>query len=653
MRGAGPLPYLPKAKRAVAFPAREVKKVPTRKGRFMANVHNAPAMGRRAFLGMTAAGALAVAGSGLIGCSPAQKDAEGEVVADAQSARPEYALTPGTYSATVKGMVDEFQINTLVSSNAIVKVEVANSSESAEFGAKALKRLTQEVVDKQYADVDTVAGATMTSMAFKTALKDCLAQAGDENAFSVEPDVPAPVEQTLSTDVVVVGSGISGQAAALAAAQKGARVIMLEKLGVTGGAATGSGGAILAAGTPLQNEADGNTDPKGLADFLYRFSEEQGNYELISKVANESAGIVQWYMDLGVEFELGNTGGSAVQYSHRAINPGKEVIPSPPGPINPGMGGHNIFNKTYPAFLAAGGTCLVNTRATELIQDESGAVAGVKASDGAHEYTIECAAVVLAAGGYEGDKSLFEQWSPKSHFSLVDSFCHVGDTGDGIQMGIDAGGYFVGGGWAQTNGSYSPIPAIRVTTEGKRYFDEMSNQDLENYGTQLMRLYDSGSEKAFTLIDSAATDEKVLEALEKAQKNGKAVEGESIKAVAEAAGVDAAGLQETVDKWNSYVAAGEDPDFGSPVEAYGTYTQAPFYLIPYSLVVNGTVGGLKIDLDSRVLSEGGKPIPGLFAAGETCNGEYEYRLYPSGGGSLLFGSVTGKNAGENAAALVA
>ena len=619
----------------------------------MAKESDVPVLGRRAFLGMTAVGALAIAGSGLAGCSPAQKDGEGDTVAEAESATSQYSVTPGTYTATVKGMVDEFQINTLLSSNAIVKVEVAKSSESAEFGAKALKHLTREVVDTQYADVDTVAGATMTSMAFKTALKDCLAQAGDETAFSTPPVAPVPVEQTLVTDVVVVGSGISGQAAALAAVQKGARVIMLEKLGVTGGAATGSGGAILAAGTPLQSEADGNTDPRGLADFLYRFSEEQGNLELITKVANQSASIVQWYMDLGVEFELGNTGGSAVQYSHRAINPGKEVIPSPPGPINPGMGGHNIFNKTYPAFLEAGGTCLVNTRATELVQDESGAVVAVKATDGVRNYTIECSAAVLAAGGYEGDKELFEQWSPKSHFSLVDSFCHVGDTGDGIRMGLDAGGYFVGGGWAQTNGSYSPIPAIRVTTDGKRYFNEMSNQELENYGTQLMRLYDSGSEKAFTLVDSAATNEQVLEALEKAKKNGKAVEGDTLRAVAEAAGVDPSGLEATVEAWNSYVAAGSDPDFGSPVEEYGTYAQAPFYLIPYSLVVNGTVGGLKIDLDSRVLMESGNPIPGLFAAGETCNGEYEYRLYPSGGGSLLFGSVTGKNAGENAAALVA
>jgi succinate dehydrogenase/fumarate reductase flavoprotein subunit len=95
-----------------------------------------------------------------------------------------------------------------------------------------------------------------------------------------------------------------------------------------------------------------------------------------------------------------------------------------------------------------------------------------------------------------------------------------------------------------------------------------------------------------------------------------------------------------------------DADFGTPNPSlYGTYEDGPFYLLPYTMVVNGTIGGLKIDFESQVLREDGSAIPGLYAAGETCNGEYMYRLYPSGGASLLFGSVTGKIAGANAAKL--
>lgn len=601
-------------------------------------------VGRRAFLGLAAGGAaMALAAAQGRGGSPVRE-------AHAEEA-PAANLTPGSYSASMRGMVGDVAITALVSGDALVKIEVGQSVESAEFGAKALAQLTERMVAEQSVEVDGVAGASVTSATLKALVRDCLAQAGDGDAFSVEPAKPEPVAVDLDTDVVVVGSGISGQAAALAAAQAGARVIMLEKLGVTGGAATGSGGAILAAGTSYQQEAGGCMDPQELIDFLYRFSEGHGDYELISHVANSSAQIVEWYRGLGVDFELGNTGGSAVQFSHRALNPGGEEIPSPPGPINPGKGGHNIFNKTYPAFLAAGGVCLVGTRATGLVQGPDGAVTAVTASDGAHDYTIACKAAVLAAGGYEGDRELFEQWSPKSHFSLVDSFCHVGDTGDGIKMGLDAGGCFVGGGFAQTNGSYSPIPALRVTTSGQRYFNEMTNQELENYGQQLMALYDSGSEKAFTVIAGTPQNPDVAAALEKAQQQGKAVEGDTLEAVAEAAGVDPTGLVQTVERWNGFAAAGTDEDFGAPVAEYGSYEEGPYYLIPYALVVNGTVGGLKIDLDSRVLREDGSPIEGLYAAGETCNGEYEYRLYPSGGGALLFGSVTGRTAGLNAAAL--
>ena len=303
---------------------------------------------------------------------------------------------------------------------------------------------------------------------------------------------------------------------------------------------------------------------------------------------------------------------------------------------------------------AAGGTCLLNTRATELLQDESGARTGVKATCGPCTYTIACPAVVLAAGGYEGDAELLSQWSPHCGIQMVDTLCHVGDTGDGIKMGLAAGSYFVGTGYGQTTAAYNPLPAIKVTADGVRYCNETHSEEGLDQGHQFKAFYDSGSQWTYTLFDSSTLDENAAAEFEKAQKRGDVYEGDTIEAVAEAAGVDPAGLVATVERWNEIVAAGVDEDFGcEQLAEIGTYEDGPFFLVPYTMVINGTVGGLKIDDASQVLREDGLTIEGLYAAGETCNGEYYYRLYPSGGASLLFGSVTGKIAGANAAKLAA
>lgn len=597
---------------------------------------------RRAFIGGAAAGL----GGALLApavVSAAEPGAESPQASSADSAPSgaRASLTPGAYTSTWPGRNGDITVTTVVSEDSIVKIEVAPNSESAQFGAKCLAEIPAQMVAAQSVQVDTFSGATVTSNALKAAVADCLGQAGDAAAFSEPPAQDAPSEDELACDVVVVGSGISGMAAALSAAQAGARVIMLEKLSLSGGAATGSGGAILAAGSVLQSEADGNMDPAGLVENLYRYSEEQASLDVIEHVVSHSAEVVDWYVGLGVQFEVGQCYGTPIHYAHRALNPDGS-----------GKSGSNIFNKTYPAFLAAGGTCLLKTRATEVLQDASGAVTGVKATCGSRTFTISCKACVLAAGGYEGDADLLARWSPHCGMQMVDSLCHVGDTGDGILMGLAAGGVFVGTGYGQTTAAYTPLAAIKVTAAGERYCDETHSEDGLDQGYQFKAFYDSGSQWTYTLFDSTTLDAAAATALEKARKAGAAYEGETVAQVAEAAGVDPAGLERTVERWNEMAARGVDEDFGSEhVAEIGTYEDGPFYLVPYTMVINGTVGGLKVDEGSRVLREDGSAIPGLYAGGETCNGEYYYRLYPSGGASLLFGSVTGKIAGEGAARL--
>ncbi|MEY8563110.1 FAD-dependent oxidoreductase [Eggerthellaceae bacterium 3-80] len=610
---------------------------------------------RRNFLKGAAIAGAGVFGAGMLaGCTSGQHTETAATGAESEQSTA-YSLMPGVYQSTVEGKVGPMVVTTVVSEDRLVKVD-AGGIESKQFGVLAINTMADEMVRKQFVDVDTCTGATVTSLALIQGVRDCLKQAGDESAFSQAP-ITESHDEHLSCDIVVMGSGISGQAAALSAAEAGAKVIMVEKLGIPGGAATGSGGAILAAGSSLQNEADGNMDPQGLIDHLYRYSEEQATYDVIKNTVEHSAEIIDWYTSLGVKFQVGECYGTPIHYSHRAWNPDGEEIPHPAGGAIPHpSSGSNIFDRTYPAFLAAGGICLLNTKVTELLQDDSGTVTGVVAMRGGDTITIDAKAVVLAAGGCEGSAEALAKWFPHTNEGMVGGstgLCNVHDTGDGIELGLAAGGYLTGGGYGQTTGMYSPIPAIKVTMDGVRDSDEMHSELNEDQGSQFKAFYDSGTEYAWTLYGANTQDEAALKALESAQEKGVVFEGKTLAEVAEAAGVDAAGLEKTVERFNEMVAAGKDDDFGTAdIAAYGTYEEGPYYLVRYSPGINGTIGGLKISMDSEVLREDGTKIDGLYAGGETCNGEYMYRLYPSGGASLLWGSVSGRLAGQAAAKYV-
>lgn len=614
---------------------------------------------RRSFLkGAALAGTVLASASSITGCAPSSASSNtdaAELASTSAGTYPDYQLTPGVYSTTVPGKVGDMTVTVAVGNNELVSIS-SSGTESKQFGVKAINDMTRSMIEAQQVDVDIVTGATVTSLALIQGVKDCLAQAGDGEAFSGSPSAD-PCVADLTCDVVVMGSGISGQAAALAAAQAGAKVIMVEKLGLTGGAATGSGGAILAAGSSLQNEADGNMDPQGLIDHLYRYSEEMASYEVIQNVVNHSAEIIDWYAGLGVKFQVGECYGTDIHYSHRAWNPDGEEIPHPAGGAIPHpSSGSNIFDRTYPAFLAAGGISLVNTKVTDLLQDESGRITGVNATKGDTEFTIEAKAVVLAAGGCEGSAEALAEWFPHTNEGMVGGstgLCNVQDTGDGIALGLAAGGCLTGHGYGQTTGMYSPVPAIKVTMDGVRYSDEMHSEVNADQGHQFKAFYDSGTEYAWTLFDSSNHEQVLTETLEKAKESGVVFEGNSLEEVAKAAGVDATAFTETVANFNAMVAKGVDEEFGTAdIAAYGTYEKAPFYLVRYSPGINGTIGGLKISLDSEVLREDGSKIDGLYAGGETCNGEFMYRLYPSGGASLLWGSVSGRLAGLAAAEYV-
>ena len=164
-------------------------------------------------------------------------------------------MTAGTYQASAQGFHGSIVLSVTVDAHSITGIEVVEQSETEGIGAAALPMLVQSVLDRQTIGVDAVTGATITSEAFKAAMRDALTQAGaDMDKMTAAAQKTELKEETLDTDIVVVGAGAAGLTAALTAVQNGCSVILLEKTGMIGGASATAGAGTIATGSRWQHE---------------------------------------------------------------------------------------------------------------------------------------------------------------------------------------------------------------------------------------------------------------------------------------------------------------------------------------------------------------------------------------------------------------
>ena len=160
------------------------------------------------------------------------------------------AMTAGTYEAAAKGFHGDVKLAITVDADKITAIEVVEHSETEGIGSVALPQLVDAVVANQTIAVDNVSGATITSEAFKAAMTDALTAAGADMAAMTAAVVKGElVEETLDTDIVVIGGGAAGLTAGIKALQGGAKVILLEKTGMTGGASAMAGSGTKATGS--------------------------------------------------------------------------------------------------------------------------------------------------------------------------------------------------------------------------------------------------------------------------------------------------------------------------------------------------------------------------------------------------------------------
>ena len=553
-----------------------------------------------------------------------------ETTAAATAASEEAGIyTPGTYTGTAAGKNGDVKVEVTFSANAIDSVKVVEHSETAGISDGAIENIPAAIVENQSLAVDTVSGATITSDAILKAVADAVAQAGGDVEALKNAAAPAGEKEAkeLSADVIVVGGGGAGMAAATRLAQLGKSVILVEKSGFLGGAISVSGGNQVVMGSQLQIDngvADDSVESM-VADFEANGA-NKNNKEILTLFAENVGATTDWLVaNCGITFEEGLH--QLGEYSHN-----RELAYT--------GGGAGFAEAMRKAVEEAGVQVLLNTKAESLIAD-NGTVTGVKAASSDADYTLTAGNVVLATGGYGANKDMLtDEMKSALYYGPASS------TGEGIQMAQAVGaqtanmeygkrypnGIEVSEGMAKSTIAGNIVgwtmSAVLVNKDGNRVVNEKASnrtileEELKQEGGELYLLLDAETFEAWKakLAPAGISDadiEKYLEA------NGTTTpvfaHGETLEEAAAAAGINADNLKATVEKYNGFVAKGSDDDFGRAA-TYLTKTigEGPYYIVEQKPRFATTMGGLVINTSMQVLNEAGEPISGLYAAGENC-----------------------------------
>ena len=541
------------------------------------------------------------------------------------------SYTPGTYTGVGAGRNGDITVEVTVNENTIQAVKIVHHDETPGISDGALADIPAAIVATQSLGVDSVSGATVSSEGIVAAVADAITKAGGDVEALKNVAIAAGEHSSkeLSADVVVVGGGGAGMTAAVRLAEEGKHVILFEKASFLGGAISVSGGNQVIMGSKLQAE-NGVTDDSVesmVADFQANGA-DKNNEEILTLFAENVGSATDWLVEhCGVGFAEGLH--QLGEYAHN-----RELAYT---------GGGAGFAETMRKAVADSGVeVYLSTKVESLITD-NGAVVGVKAvsQDGTTDYTVSAANVVLATGGYGNNKEMLtDEMKSALYYGPATS------TGEGIQMAQAVGaqtanmeygkrypnGIEVDTGLAKStiagNIAGWTMSAILVNREGNRVVNEKASNrtiletELQQTGGQLYLLLDSETFEVWkSKLSEAGISEGDIEKYLEANGTSTPVfaHGETLEEAAAAAGIDADALKATVERYNGFVAAGVDEDFGRAA-AYLTMPigDGPYYIIEQKPRFATTMGGLVVNTGMQVLDGSGNPIAGLYAAGENC-----------------------------------
>ena len=557
-----------------------------------------------------------------------------------------FAMTAGTYEGVGQGLMGEIKVAVEVTDSAIVSVTVLSHNETAGISDPAIAQIPAAIVANQSLVVDAVAGATYTSKGIIAATEAALIAAGaDVEAFKVVEIVDDPAETIeYTTDVVVVGAGGAGVAAAVEAWDKGASVVLLEKTGAIGGTTATSQGMIAGYETYKTKEQDIHYT----VDEMYHNLMNNASYRLdpaLTMITVEKSGETVDYLHerMGMEFDdtiwtyYGN-----LQMMHVVTGAGAAMKTAMET---------TLANTTIDLQL--------NTKATEILMNADGSVKGVKAERGNDTVYVYADSVVIATGGYAYNPELTVRLDPEKEGTMGIGW--DGATGDGLIMASNVGAalthlqdmmcvlkdyeimaYHNGNSTtANVSNFISRDNTVLLGAAGTRFCDE---KDI-GYMTQALNqpIFDQMHRDELGYV-WAISDVASLEA--KGVKRGLGMEfitADTFEELAEKMELPVETVVETLTNYNSYVAAGHDPEFGRLLLAELTAPYAAVKVMPCEII---TYGGIARNVNAEVIRADGTVIEGLYTAGEaSANSAYMGFTVSN---AYTWGRIAGENAAEYA-----
>ena len=597
----------------------------------------------------------------------------------------------GDFTGTAKGFGGDVSVTLTLTDGAITGCTAEGKDETEGVGSQAIAKMPGEIAESGSIAVDGVSGATITSTAIQEAAAAALTAAGlnpDDYKTAVENNAAAE-DSTVDADVVVVGAGGAGMTAAITAAAEGKSVVILESQSMVGGNSVRATGGMNAGKTVYQDEnefgesagvektlktaAEKYADNETITALAKTVSEQWAAYqanptgyfdsvelmeldtmiggkgindpELVETLCANSADAIDWLDEHGITLHnVSSFGGASVKRIHRPVNAEGKTVSV----------GSYMIPLLQENCEKAGVKMMLDTTATEILTDANGAAVGVKATGASGEtVTVNAKAVVLATGGFGANLDMVVKYKPELKGFMTTNA--PGIQGQGIEMAQAIGAATVDMDQIQIHPTVEANTAALITEglrgdgailineEGQRFIDEVGTRDV----VSAAEIAQTGS-YSWLVVDQAMADASSV--IQGYIKKGYTVTGSTYEELGKAMGVDAAAFAETMEKWNGYVEAKNDPDFGRTSFANPLNT-APYYAVKVTAGVHHTMGGLKINANTEVLNEKGEVIPGLFAAGEVTGGVHGANRL--GGNAVadftVFGRIAGAAASDYAA----
>lgn len=487
--------------------------------------------------------------------------------------------------------------------------------------------------------------------------------------------------RTLTADVIVVAAGLSGLAASIAAAENGAHVLTFEKSTTTGGAAN-MGMGPLGVGSRIQREhMIALTPGEAFRKHMY-FTHYRVDARMVRDYYFKSGDTIDWLMDMGVEF-VGVQRAFSAPEATRAYSDGEFTwhVVKPEGGGMPGPRCATAMTKKMTERAKdLGVEFLFETPVKKIIMEDGRAVGVLAVNKDGEEIEARGNSVIIATGGFGDNPQMISEETEYEFGKTIFNFAVPGMKGDGIKMAWEAGAgkepcimelmyqlpdnmnHFILDGafrqpclWVNRNGQrFMPEDQIANTTfTGNAIAAQPGKVAYSIFDSKMLKKYKKKGPDIVSHVHPHDLFDHFDEQWERDLADGyePITQADTIEELAEKAGIDVAGLVEQIEEYNGMCEAGYDEIFEKDRVYMQPIERGPFYCCRQNVGAYGSLGGVKINHKTQVLTQDAKVIPGLYCVGtDACNIFGDSYPFILSGNTMGFCLNSGRIAGENAAA---